>query len=144
MCPSLFVLRTPNEELRLPTTVTTSVGEFFFKEIQEPIRGVGRRERELTRSGTITLKPSLENPKKKTGKQKKYRYVNAISLAPGGDLLHPSRHLCLQTYALVQIQFPSFVLLFFSISDYSVMNELMFFVFFSFLLRVKHLLYNGT
>ena len=69
MCPSLFVLRTPNEELRLPTTVTTSVGEFFFKEIYEPIRGVGRGERELTRSGTITLKPSLENPKK-TGKQK--------------------------------------------------------------------------
>ena len=33
MSPSLLVLRTPNEELRLPTTVTTSVGEFFFKEI---------------------------------------------------------------------------------------------------------------
>ena len=67
-----------------------------------------------------------------------------MSPAPGGELLHPLRHLCSQTYALVQIQFPSFVLLFFSISDYSVMKEMMFFVFFSFLLRVKHLLYNGT
>ena len=67
-----------------------------------------------------------------------------MSHALVGELLHPSRHLCSQTYALVQIQFPSFVLFFFSINDYSVMNELIISVFFSFLLRVKHLLYNGT
>ena len=39
--------------------------------------GSGEGERELMRSVTITLKPSLENPKKKkqTCKQKKYPYV---------------------------------------------------------------------
>ena len=63
--------------------------------------GSGEGERELTRSVTITLKPSLENPKKKqTRKQKKYPYVNAMSLVLGGELLHPSRHPCSQKLAL--------------------------------------------
>ena len=64
--------------------------------------GSGEGERELMRSVTITLKPSLENPKKKkqTCKQKKYPYVNAMSLALRGELLHPSRHACSQKLAL--------------------------------------------
>ena len=70
-----------------------------------------------------------------------------MSLAQGGELLYQSRNLCSQTYARVQIHFPRlvlFVVFFSSISDYFITNDLTFFIFIFFFLRVKHLLYGGT
>ena len=70
-----------------------------------------------------------------------------MSLAQGGELLYQSRNLCSQTYARVQIHFPRlvlFVFFFSSISDYFITNDLTFFIFYFFFLRVKHLLYGGT
>ena len=64
----------------------------------------------LTRSGTIILKPSLKNPEKKPCSQRKFGYVDPMSLAQGGELLYQSRNLCSQTYARVQIHFPRLVL----------------------------------
>ena len=99
--------------------------------------GSGEGERELTRSVTITVKPSLENPKKNRLVSKKISICQCNESCARRRAPSPITPSVLSKIA--------FVLLYFPISDYSVVNDLrFFFVFFPFFLRVKHLLYNGT